>query len=169
MRTLSNHKPRLRNIILRHQAARWTYWKAQASCLTCACDDFRKGSRELPCFVGNTKTADSFCLRAESASSPICSNGALLLCTSSPLVLGSATRNSECEQQIRPSNSRSLHCRNSRHTPAAFRSFLHNFSFLDTRTLACCSEIAPAFWNTQQGRIRSFKLQITQQKWDLEG
>lgn len=123
----------------------------------------RRGSRGLSCFVGNIKTADSFCLRAESSNSLICSNGALHLCTSSPPCAGYATRNSECEQQIRPSNSRSLYCRNSdtHHQPWEL---LIQFTLLGHKNSSMLQwNCSLAIWKIQQHKTQRCKLQVTQQ------
>ncbi len=103
-----------------------------------------------------------FCSKAESGNSLICSNGALLLCTCS-LVLCCTTRTSECEQQIRPSNSRSLYCRTS-DTHQQPWELLTQFNLLGHKNCGMLQwNGSLAFWEMQQYRTLRCKLQITQQ------
>lgn len=87
------------------------------------------------------KPADSFCLKAESGNSLICSNCALLLCMCSPFVLA-------MPRGPRSANNKSGHLTAGHFTAATLthtsspESSLPNLPCLDTKTVACYSEIA---------------------------
>lgn len=133
MRTVTNHEEHYPPC---HQAARSTCRKVRELLFDVIFVLTLEGDLE-----GCAEQRISFCLRADSGSSLICCNGALLPCTCSPLMPA-------MPQAPLSMNNKSGHL-TAGHFPSATLthtsspgSSLPNLPCLDTKTVACYSEIA---------------------------